>query len=70
MVGIAVGLMMAGLLVAAVWDVLAWRRGTRFRPSWQISAERYDLHLDLASTQHRGISIPIGDICRDRQRGR
>jgi hypothetical protein len=67
---VAVVLLFAGLAWAAAWDALAWRRGRRFRSSRQMAAERYDLHLDMASTQHRGISTPIDDICRDRHRGR
>jgi hypothetical protein len=32
-----------------------------------IANERRDMAADFAATQHRGICIPIDDICRDRQ---
>ncbi|HJQ43516.1 MAG TPA: hypothetical protein VJ831_10560, partial [Jatrophihabitantaceae bacterium] len=51
-------------------DVRAFRRRRRIRSGNEIWLERLDLHRDLESTQHRGLAIPIGDICRDRQRSR
>jgi hypothetical protein len=69
-ISVAVSLILLGFAGAGAADLVAWRRGRRFRSPGQIAADRYDLYLDMASTQHRGISTPIGDICRDRQRHR
>jgi hypothetical protein len=64
-------LLIPGLLaVAALIDLNDARRGRKQRDWSVICAERRDFEADMAATQHRGIAIPIGDICRDRQRGR
>jgi hypothetical protein len=64
-------LLIPGLLaVAALIDLNDARRGRKQRDCSVICAERRDFEADMAATQHRGIAIPIGDICRDRQRGR
>jgi hypothetical protein len=55
----------AGLM--DLWDSMHGRH----RRHWSaMCADRRELEADMASTQHRGIAVPIGDICRDRQRGR
>ncbi|GAB2460387.1 hypothetical protein [Jatrophihabitans fulvus] len=69
MLAAAVAIVLLIFAVAAVIEVRD-RRRHRVRSWAVIDAERHDLHADLASTQHRGIAIPIGDICRDRQRHR
>ena len=70
MLNLAIVLIMSVFVVAAMIDVHDILRGHRGRDTRQIADERRDLHADLASTQHRGICVPIDDICRDRQRGR
>jgi hypothetical protein len=66
----AVLLILCLLGVAGFMDVLDARHGRRQRHWSVILAERRDYEAEMAGTQHRGIAVPIGDICRDRQRGR
>lgn len=70
MLAIAILLIPGLLVVAALIDLNDARRGRKQRDWAVICAERRDFEADMAATQHRGIAIPIGDICRDRQRGR
>ena len=70
MLTIAVWLVGGAFGLAGWMDVRALRRRHRTRSGNEMWLERLDLHRDLESTQHRGLAIPIGDICRDRQRSR
>ena len=70
MLAVGVGGILAMLLVAAWIDWNDARRGRTRRATATILTDRRDLERDMAATQHRGIPVPIGDICRDRQRGR
>ena len=64
-------MLIPGLLaVAGLIDLNDARRGRRQRDPGTMCADRRELEADMAATQHRGIAVPIGDICRDRQRGR
>lgn len=70
MLTVAMWLLASAFALAAGMDVRTYRRRRHVRSGNQIWLERLDLHRDLESTQHRGIAVPIGDICRDRQRAR
>jgi hypothetical protein len=68
MLSLAIVLIACVFVVAAVMDLRDRRRGRSHRAA--MATERRDMAADFAATQHRGICIPIDDICRDRQRNR
>ena len=70
MLTIAVWLVAGAFALAGWMDVRAHRHRRRMRSGSDMWLERLDLHRDLEATQHRGLAVPIGDICRDRQRSR
>ena len=70
MLSVVILLIPALLVVAGLIDLRDALRGRRQRHWSVIMAERRDFEAEMAATQHRGIAVPIGDICRDRQRGR
>jgi hypothetical protein len=67
---VAMWLVASAFALAAAMDLRTYHRRRRLRSGNDMWLERLDLHRDLESTQHRGIAVPIGDICRDRQRSR
>ena len=70
MLTVAIWLLASAFGLAGVMDLRAMRRHRRQRSGSDMWRERLDLHRDLEATQHRGIAVPIGNICRDRQRHR
>ena len=70
MLAFALAVLLGGFLLAGFIDWRDSRRGRSRRRTADMLADRVDLERDMAATQHRGIFVPIGDICRDRQRGR